>query len=175
MSGLNDECVGRHMDFIEQTNLWVKSEVLQGRIMVGLGVLLLIVFIAIFKSQNELLKGTLIPFSLLLLVLIGYGSYILYSRPAFANESIAQFETSKEQAIAQARAKHINDNKAGDTLIKYVYPTFMLIAVIALFIIGAPFYKGLALGAILLFVATYIIDTGFVSRSNAFIAFLNNY
>jgi hypothetical protein len=161
------------MDFVEQTSIWVKSEVLQGRIMVGLGIILIVVLMAILRSSNELLRGTLIPLGLLLLVLIGYGCYILYSRPAFATQSIARFEQSEEAAIVWVREKHITDNKAGNTLIKAVYPSFMLLSVLALFVVSPPFYKGLALGSILLFVGVYIIDSGFVSRSNAFITYLN--
>jgi len=162
------------MDFTEQTNLWVKSELMQGRIMIGLGILLLVVFIAIFRSNNDLFRGALIPLGLLLVLLIGYGGYILQSRPAFASNSIEQFENSKEEAIVQTREKHINDNKAGKTLTKMVYPALMLAAVIALFFVTAPFYKGLALGFILLFVATYVIDSGFISRSDAFVEYLDD-
>lgn len=162
------------MDFIEYTNTWAKSEVIQGRIMIGIGILLLIALYSIFRSQNDLLKGALIPLSLLLVVLIGYGSYILYSRPAHAKESIAQYQTAKTEAIAQEKDKHINDNKAGKTLMRFVYPAIMLLSVIVLFLVSSPYYKGMALGFILLAVSTYIIDNGFVSRSDAFIYFLDN-
>jgi hypothetical protein len=109
------------MNFIEYENTWVKSEVAQGRIMIGIGVLLLLVFFIILRNQNELFKGALIPLSLLLLILIGYGSYILYSRPAHAKESISLYEQSKEEAIEKEKTKHINDNKAGKILLRFVY------------------------------------------------------
>ncbi|MEL6256307.1 MAG: hypothetical protein AAFR87_30165 [Bacteroidota bacterium] len=162
------------MDFIEYTNSWVKSEVTQGRIMIGIGLLLLFVAYSIFRSQNDLLKGALIPLSLLLLVLIGYGGYILTSRPAHAKESIALYESAKSEAIEKEKEKHINDNKAGKTLMKFVYPGLMLLSVIALFFVSAPYYKGMSLGFILLFVSTYIMDNGFVSRSDSFLSFLDS-
>lgn len=162
------------MDFVEYTNVWAKDEVIQGRIMIGVGIILLFVLYAIFRSQNELLKGSLIPFVLLILVLIGYGSYILYSRPAHAQESITLYQSSKTEAIEKEKSKHINDNKAGKTLIKYVYPSLIIIAAISLFFLGSPYYKGMAVGFVLLFVSTYIMDNGFVSRSDAFISFLEN-
>ena len=161
------------MNFIDYTNSWVKSEVTQGRIMVGIGIVLLFVCYMILRNQNELLKGSLIPLLLLLLVLFGYGSYILYSRPAHARESILLYEQSKEEAIEKEKAKHINDNKAGKTLLRYVYPTLMLISTLMLMVVPSPYYKGMALGLVLLFLSTYIIDYGFVSRSDAFISFLN--
>ncbi|MEL6842995.1 MAG: hypothetical protein AAFP02_07250, partial [Bacteroidota bacterium] len=119
------------MDFIEYTNTWAKSEVTQGRIMIGIGILLLVALYGIFRSQNELLKGALIPLSLLTLVLIGYGSYILYSRPAHARDSIALYQSTETEAIVKEKEKHINDNKAGKRLIKFVYPSIILLSVIA--------------------------------------------
>jgi len=161
------------MDFITYTNSWVKSEVTQGRIMIGVGVLLLFALYGIFRSENELLKGTVIPLGLLLAVLIGYGGYILYSRPAHAKESIAQYQKEQTIAIEQERTKHINDNKAGKTLMRFVYPLLMIVSALALFILPSPYYKGMAVGFVLLFVSTYIIDYGFVSRSDAFLSFLD--
>jgi len=161
------------MDFIKYTNTWVQREVTQGKIMIGVGILLLFVFYSIFRSQNELLKGALIPLSLLLLILIGYGSYILYSRPAHAKESIELYEKSKSEAIEKEKLKHINDNKVGKTLIRYVYPILILLSGLSLLILSNPYHKGIAIGSILLFVSIYIIDNGFVSRSDSFLSFLN--
>jgi len=161
------------MDFIAYSNAWVKSEVTQGRIMIVIGILLLIALFGIFRSQHELLKGSTIPLSLLVVVLIGYGSYILYSRPAHAQESIAMYQTAKAEAIEKEKEKHINDNKAGKTLMRYVYPSFILLAALGLFFISSPYYKGMAIGIIFLFASTYIMDYGFVSRSDAFLSFLD--
>lgn len=160
------------MDFIEYANSWAKSEVTQSKIMISIGVLLLVAFIGIIKSQNELLKGTLIPMSLLIAICIGYGGYILYSRPAHVKESIALYQQSEKQAIAKEQVKHINDNKAGKTLLK-VYPILMLISVIILLFISKPYYKGIAIGFALSFIAAYIIDYGFISRSDSFLSFLS--
>ena len=162
------------MDFIEYTNTWAKNEVAQGRIMIGIGLLLLFVVYSIFRSQNELLKGALIPLGLLLVVLIGYGIYILYSRPTHAKESIALYQKSETEAIEKEKTKHINDNKAGKTLLKYVYPSILLLSAISLLLVQSPYYKGMALGFALLAIATFIMDYGFVSRSDAFLSFLKN-
>ncbi|NND09202.1 MAG: hypothetical protein HKN87_22755 [Saprospiraceae bacterium] len=161
------------MDFIEYTSTWVKSEVAQGRIMIGAGIILILVFYNIFRSQHELLKGTLIPISLLIIILIGYGGYILQSRPGHATESIELYSRAKAQAIEKEKLKHINDNKVGETLLRFAYPILMMVAVLILFITPNPYYKGMAFGFVLLFVSAYIIDHGFVSRSSAFLSFLD--
>jgi len=62
------------MNFIDYTNSWVKAKLTQGKIMIGIGFLLLIALYFIFRSQNELLRGAVIPLGLLVLVLIGYGA-----------------------------------------------------------------------------------------------------
>jgi len=159
------------MDFIEYANSWAKSEVLQARIMIGVGIIVLIAFIGIIRSENQLLRGALIPLSLLLLVLLGYGAFILYSRPAHVKESIALYGQNKEEALEKETAKHINDNKAGKTLLK-VYPVLMLLSIVALILVSAAYYKGMAVGFVLLFLSIFVIDSGFVSRSDAFIEFI---
>lgn len=161
------------MDFTTYLNAWLKSEITQGRIMIGLGILGLVALYGILRSQHELLRGTIVPFSLLLLVLIGYGSYILVSRPAHARASTARYEAAPSEAIATERAKHVNDNRAGKTLLRYVYPLLILLGGGALLFLGSPHYRGVAIGVIFLAAAAYVIDYGFVSRSDAFIAFLD--
>ncbi len=143
------------MDFIEYINYWAKSEIAQGRIMIGVGVLVLFAFYFIFHSQSELLKGMLVPLALLILVLVGYGGYILYSRPAHAKDSIARYEQNKVQAIEMERAKHINDNKVGNTLVR-IYPILVITAIVAFFFISVPYYKGMAIGFGLLFIAAFL-------------------
>lgn len=153
------------MDFVHQLEFWEKGELLQGKIMIGWGILFLIAFIWIFRSQNEFLRGALLPLALLMLVLIGYGGYILQSRPAHTKQSIALYRESKEEAIVKEIEKHTNDNKVGKTLIKYVYPTLIIVSALVMLLTSNFYYRGMAIGFVLLFVTAFIIDNGFVSRS----------
>ncbi len=159
------------MEFIEYINAWAKTEVYQGKIMIAVGIFLAIIFLAILRSENILLRGALIPLGLILALLLGYGSYIIYSRPAHAKEIIGLYQKSSEEAIKQETFKHENDNKAGKLLIR-IYPILMLVSVITLFFISSPYYKGMALGFVLFFIAIFIVDNGFVTRSDDFLSFL---
>ena len=161
------------MNFIEFSNAWAKSEVVQGRIMIGIGILFLIVAYSIFRGQNELLRGALIPLSLFVLVMIGYGSFILYSRPAHSKGCIELYQADQAEALVKEREKHINDNKAGKNLMRYAYPALILLSGVSLFLVSSPYYRGMALGFIVLFVSVYVMDYGFVSRSDAFIEFID--
>jgi hypothetical protein len=49
----------------------------------------------------------------------------------------------------------------------------ILASVMVLLFFKNPHYQGMALGIIVLSVAMYIIDYGFVSRSDAFLEFLS--
>lgn len=159
------------MEFSEYITEWVNQEILQARIMIGLGLIVLLAVWRIVVGDNDLLRGALLPLGLLLVLLLGYGGYILYSRPAHAEQSIALYDKSVSEAITRESAKHTNDNKMGETLLK-IYPILMLISVIALMLFTMPFYKGMAAGFLLLFLSIYVIDTGFVTRSNAFLTYL---
>jgi len=159
------------MEFADHINDWAKSEVLQGKIMIAIGIFLSILFIAILQSDYALLKGSIIPLSLLLAILLGYGCYMLYSRPAHAKEIIRLHQKYPDEAIKQEREKHINDNKIGKVLLR-VYPLLMLVSIGTLVFVSSPHYKGMAVGFALLFIAMFIIDNGFVSRSDGFLAFL---
>jgi len=162
------------MDFIEQLQIWEKGELIQGKVMIGIGIAFLLVCFIIFRSQNELLKGTLIPMGLLVLILVGYGGYILYSRPAHVKQSITLYEKSKQQAFNKEFEKHTNDNKAGKSLMQFVYPSLILLAALVLLLVSSSYYRGMALGFALLFIATYIIDNGFVTRSDTVIKWLES-
>lgn len=140
--------------------------------MMIVGVIIIFATYGIWRSDNDLLRGMLIPLALLIVILIGYGAYILYSRPAHARDSIALYQTSTQDAIAKERTKHITDNKVGNTLLR-TYPILMLLSVLVLIFVNDPHYKGMAIGFAFLFAAAFIIDSGFVSRSNAFIDFSN--
>jgi hypothetical protein len=159
------------MEFTDHINEWARREVLQGKRMIAIGMFLSIVFVAILRSDYALLKGSIIPLSLLLAILLGYGSYMLYSRPAHAKEMIRLHQKSPDEAIKQEGEKHINDNKTGKVLIR-VYPLLILVSIGALIFVSSPYYKGMAVGFALLFIAMFIIDDGFVSRSDGFLSFL---
>lgn len=81
------------------------------------------------------------------------------------------YKKKSGEAIKLEIAKHEGDNKAGKLLLR-TYPILMLISVIALIFVSSSYHKGMALGFVLFFVSAFIIDTGFVSRSDRFLSFL---
>lgn len=160
------------MDFIEQLNGWNKGEIVQARTMMAIGALFVIAFLGILKSEVPFMKGALMPVGLIVLLLIGYGGYILYSRPLHAKESIELYQKSQEEAVAKELLKHTKDNRAGKTLIK-IYPVLAIISLLILMLISNQYFKGMAMGFTFLFLITHIMDHGFIRRSDTVIEFLS--
>lgn len=156
------------MSFNQILQIWLKGELLQGKAMIIIGLVLLLAVIAIFRSHNELLQGAILPLGLLVLVLIGYGGYILQSRPAHVLKSEALYKTSPSEAITREVKKHTSDNQIGNTLLK-VYPSLVIVTIVALMLLSSAFHQGMALGFTLMLLAALIIDNGFVSRSDVVI------
>ncbi|WP_027391454.1 hypothetical protein [Aquimarina latercula] len=104
---------------------------------------------------------------------IDYGGFILVNRPAHLKQSIERYQNSPEKAKVEEIEKHTNDNKAGNTLVK-IYPILMLVSIFALIFIPSTYYKGMAIGFTFLFISIYIIDNGFISRSEAVLKFLKS-
>lgn len=144
------------MEFLEQLQLWSKGDVLQGKIMVVVGVVTLIAFIGIMRSNNELLRGTLIPLGLALVVLIGYGAYVIQSRPAHVNEMQIAYEQSAQSAIKAEIAKQAKDYGSCKMLTN-IYPYLMIAMALLIMFVASPYYKGMALGFLVLFVMAYLI------------------
>ncbi|WP_448554926.1 hypothetical protein [Thalassotalea montiporae] len=153
------------MSFNHILHIWLKGELLQGKVMILIGVLLLLAAIAMYLSQNELLRGGMLPLGFLVIVLIGYGGFILQSRVVHVTQSEALYQSSPPEAIVTELNKHNSDNKIGNTLLK-VYPVLVIVSMVALMLMQSGFYQGMALGFALVFISAFIIDYGFVSRSN---------
>ena len=146
------------MNLIDYTTTWVKGEILQGKIMIIIGVILLIAMIAIFKGENTILRGTLIPLCLVLLALFGYGGFQVTSRPSHIVKVSEIYDKTPDVAIEQEYSKAQKDDKTYRTL-KVIW--VILIAVVALLylLFSTNYLKGLSIGLIILFLTTLIIDS----------------
>lgn len=146
------------MNLIEHTTSWVNGEVLQGKVMLGIGILLLGGAIAIFKSEHELLKGSLIPIALLTLMLCGYGGFQVFGRPPHVQKVSETFAQSPETAVKQELEKAQKDDGIYST-VKVVWIVLLVIAAIGSLFISEDYYKGLSLGLMVIFLGMLIIDT----------------
>ena len=146
------------MDLIQHTTNWVKGEVFQGKIMLGIGIVFLIAFLMIIKNQHELLQGMLIPLALMLLIFFSYGGYQILVRPTHIDKVRKIHQENPQKAQKKEYDKAMKDHQIYSVL-KKVWAVLIMLLVIAFFFVSSNYLKGLSIGFIGLFLTTLILDS----------------
>lgn len=146
------------MNFIQQLELWAKGDALQGKWMLIFGGVLIFCLIYIFKSNNPLLRGMLIPLSILMLINLGYGGFLAFYRPNHIESTILLFQKQPEETLQKELIKAQNDSKTYDIL-KPIWGILICICIGLFFIFSKDFYKSILLGLLVLFSGVLFVDT----------------
>jgi len=161
------------MYFLQGLNSWAKGDALQGKIMVGIGLLLVLTLPFLFKSEYTLLKGMLIPLCLLTIANLGYGSFLLYSRPKHIEITTELYQRDPQKAIQKELDKMQVDNKSY-TVIRQIWAVVIIVSVLAFFTLQNEYFKGLCLGLLCLSVVFLLLDTFLHYRLRPYLEFLAN-
>ncbi|WP_347216340.1 hypothetical protein [Chryseobacterium sp.] len=145
------------MDFI-QLKIWANGDAEQGKWMLSASVVLLLVIILMVRSENTVLRGMLIPISLLLALNTGYGTHLVINRIRYAEEINQKFKKNVPKTIAAEYSKIKNDEKSY-TVFRIIWAMLIIISLILCFIFTADYYRGLSLGFVGLFFGLLCIDT----------------
>jgi hypothetical protein len=146
------------MNLLDYTNTWVKGEVFQGKVMLVIGVIVLIAAIAILRSDNSLLRGTLFPLGFIILIFFGYGGFQTFSRPSHINKVTEVYNENPEKAIEQELAKAQKDDRSYRNL-KIVWSILIVLASLLFIIFSKDYFKGVSTGLIALFLTTLVVDS----------------
>jgi hypothetical protein len=146
------------MNFTEQLAIWAKGDAIQGKIMLGLGLFLLLGLIFMVKSDNALLKGMLIPLTLLTFINLGYGSFLSFSRPNHLKQTQEQYKVNPSEVITQELTKAKRDNK-NYAVIKPIEIILLIVSALLYFAFSKEYYRGLSMGLMVFFVGTLLLDT----------------
>lgn len=146
------------MDLITHTKGWVKGEVANGWVLLIIGLALLIGFIAILFNHNQILRGTMLPLSLLILLLIGFGGYQIIKRPSHLTKVEHLYQQNPDKVKQTEYEKAMKDNKVY-SFIKIVWVVLVVISLGMYFISGSEYYKGMSIGFSMLFLSTLLIDS----------------
>ena len=162
------------MDFTQHLQTWTKGDLQQGKWMIGIAVLIIFPICILFiKTSNSLQKGMLIPFGLLFLINVGYGSYLLISKPKYVIERTTQFQLNAEETIEKEVAKIKADDKSY-TMTKYVWVGILVLSVFCFFIFNKEYFQGLALGFGIMFMGMLLIDVFLHNRLEYYLKVLQN-
>ncbi len=146
------------MELLKQTAQWAQGDALHGKIMLGVGILTLIAIVFILRNDHAILKGTVIPLSLITLLGIGYGGFLSFSRPGHAKKVAELYESNPQQAVAAELEKAQRDAKAYTT-IKKVWPVLIALAALMFYFVSKDYFKGLSIGLVATFLYGMILDT----------------
>lgn len=146
------------MNLLDHTTTWVRGEVYQGKIMIILGIVVLICFIALFKGNSDLLRGMTIPVGLVLLILFGYGGFQIIGRPPHINKVSELLEKSPEKVIEQEYTKAQKDNKTY-SMLKKVWVSLIVVSALSYLVFSSNYLHGLSIGCVGLFFTTLLVDS----------------
>lgn len=162
------------MDFIQQLLIWTKGDIIQGRWMIAIAFFMLLpIAVFLIESSHSLSKGMLIPISLLFLINVGYGVYLLFSKPKYAEQRTIEFKIDPEETIINEMAKIEADNKSY-TFTKYAWAGLLIVSVVCFFIFAKEYLQGLSVGFAVMFLGMLIIDMCLHYRLKYYLIVLNN-
>jgi hypothetical protein len=161
------------MDFVENLQTWVKGDITQGKWMIGIAILIILPICVLFtKTSNSFQKGMLIPLGLLFLMNVGYGGYLLFSKPKHLEQTEKSFQLKSQETIENEIAKIKADDKSY-IMTKYIWGGLLFLSVVCSFILKKDYFQGLSLGLIVMFFGMLLIDTLLHYRLKTYLIALN--
>jgi len=161
------------MDLIKQTTHWVNGEIIQGRIGFAVGILIAISFLYFANFQQPFYKGMILPFVILQLVLLGYGSFQMVMRPKHIGKVEQGLTVSREKALRAEFEKSQKDDKVYSTL-RLIWAGLFAVSLILFFMVVNDFFKGMSLGFVVFFIVAYIFDTVLHLRLKTYLSAMHN-
>lgn len=112
----------------------------------------------IFRSNHEILKGSLIPLALIVVASLGYGGFLAFTRVSHAVSVEEGLQEDPQKTISQELEKAERDHTAYSRF-KPMWAALMVVSVILFFVLKTPYLKGLCLGLIAMFFFVLVLDT----------------
>lgn len=152
------------MEFLQSFQSWVKGELLQAKFMLFFGIIMLICLIFILRSNDQFIRGLTIPLGLTIIALIGYGGFIIPDR----NKRLSIIETELNKELPPKIIKEKRKIEEGIATCKTTIRIWSAIAVsgiILFFLFSNSYYKGIAIGVIILGFSLLLIDVFIDNRA----------
>ncbi|MGV1793612.1 hypothetical protein [Rhizobium sp. A37_96] len=155
------------MTNLDMAVAWANAEILQGKVMVGLGAIFIVSTVATLWFYSDLTRGFLVPAVLIALSLCAYGGSMIPSRAA----QIAQFQRdfradpsafiTTEKSRAAALSKSLDRNKV-------IWIAILIGSSIGLWLLSGATWRTFAAGFMLASACALIIDTALEQRSTSY-------
>ncbi len=145
------------MKFEDAIEKWLKGELIQSRIMIFFGVLMLATTIYCFMSDNAVFSGMLIPTGLATVVTLGYGSFMSFQRSGLVKGIIESYNSDATKGL-EAEINRLSGQHKTYSVAKYIWAVLVGVGIGTYFVAGDPYWRGVALGVILMGITVYLVD-----------------
>lgn len=160
------------MNYIQQLHHWAKGDLLQAKIMLAWAFIFCLPLICYcFKINKIFYKGLIIPLILLVLMLFGYGSYLLITKDKEVQKLEQQYLENQKRIISKEQSRG-NANSQSYVVFKTIWGSLLLVSIIIYLLASSMYIKGFSAGCIILFLTLLITDTLFHARLNVYLSFL---
>ena len=146
------------MDFTKYATDWIKEEIIHGKVTLIFGIIALITCFFIWRNGSDLIKGMLIPLLLVTTFGIGYGSYLLIRRPIQLNNLTVNFQESPKETFQEEQTRILKEQR-NFIIFKIMWVIMVIFALALIYISGQSYYKGVALGLLILGSVLMITET----------------
>lgn len=146
------------MELLKHTSIWVKGEVIQGKVMLFIGGFILVAGIFAFNSNNVLLNGMVIPIYLIAFVLLAYGIMQIIVRPKHIGKVSIILKKNPNLAIENELSKATKDDKVFK-LLKRIWQICIGVSIVCYFIFSKQYLQGLSIGLAGVFLNLFVLDT----------------
>jgi hypothetical protein len=159
------------MEIIQYTTQWVKGEVIQGGIAVGLAIVSIISFFYFTDFQQSFYKGMILPIVLIQLVLLGYGGFQMTMRPKHIEKVSIGIQNQPIETLKNEIEKAKKDDKAYSRL-KPIWAALFVLSLILFFVLKNDFWRGMSFGFVIWFCVAFIFDTFLHQRLKVYLSSL---
>ena len=145
------------MELLQHIQEWVKGELAQAKIMITIGIIILVAIFYIYKSSNAIVNGTLIPVGLIIIALLGYGSFMFHDRNKRLSLIQKEYEQTSSISFDTEKTK-IEEGIASCKITIRVWYALIVIGIGLFFFFTQPYYRGIGIGIALLGITLLLVD-----------------
>ncbi|WP_261512163.1 hypothetical protein [Chryseobacterium paludis] len=160
------------MDFIQQFSNWTKGDLIQAKLMIA-GIIIFCVPLIFYstKTSDVFFKGLIIPLSILSLMLLSYGGYLLVTKGKEIQRVEKEYSKNHQLTLTKEYIKAKKDSKSY-VIFKTIWVSLFILSIFLYLLFDSCYMKGLSFGFIILFLVLFMTDTFFHARSKTYLSFI---
>ncbi len=146
------------MEFLQNTNNWVKGEILEASIIAVFGIIVLLSGVALGKfGTTPNARALLLPLLVVGILLLSFGISLYFSNQKRLSEYKEQFEENTIEFVQQEK-KRVEDFQYMYIISKVIATIAFVLAFFAFWFTKSSNIQGIAIGLLLFGISSLVID-----------------